>query len=285
MKKLYYKLSRQVADRISAFQLLGPGVRVLKKTLPQPALHGASLAWENVLILAPHPDDEALGACLLLQRLREEGKRITIAFLTDGDAYNTGEARERKHEAEVSAGKLGAEAVFLRLRDGGLTHTAGLGEKIAALTGKVQPDAILLPWLGEYHPDHRAVTRAAIRQPYSGAYYLFYSTFSPLWPCSFFQFSFLMGGEGKIREALADYTASLNPESADCFLVLRRVLAKVYLNNPVYWEPYLGLAANDLPKAEKLMANWPQVYPTIKKTRHWRQFIKEVKLLEKSMDM
>ncbi len=41
----------------------------------------------RLLVIAPHPDDESLGAAGLMQRVRSLGGRVSVAYLTSGDGY------------------------------------------------------------------------------------------------------------------------------------------------------------------------------------------------------
>lgn len=41
---------------------------------------------DRVLILAPHPDDEAIAACGVIQKSLEAGAKVKVAYLTNGDA-------------------------------------------------------------------------------------------------------------------------------------------------------------------------------------------------------
>jgi LmbE family N-acetylglucosaminyl deacetylase len=43
-----------------------------------------------LLVVAPHPDDESLGAAGLMQRVRKLRGRVTVAYLTSGDGYLDG---------------------------------------------------------------------------------------------------------------------------------------------------------------------------------------------------
>lgn len=269
-------LARKLADAFGAWYLTGPGTKNLRKLLPRPALHGLDASWKNVLVLAPHPDDEIFGAGLLLNRLQQQKIPVTIAFFTDGGAYSTGAGGDRKEETLASARSLGAKGVLLGLIDGRLPNTPELAEKIHDLIAEIQPDAVILPWFGDYHQDHRAVAMAAIRRPYAQAQYLFYSTFSPLWPGNEFKLSFIMGGEATVRDALAGYSASVNRETINGFFVLRRAQAHAFLNNNTFWEPYLEIPGGDLAGIEELAANWPPVYPTLKKARHWRACLQDL---------
>lgn len=52
----------------------------------------------RILVVAPHPDDETLGAGGLMQRVRKLHGRVTVAYLTSGDGYVDG--------VELETGKL-----------------------------------------------------------------------------------------------------------------------------------------------------------------------------------
>jgi len=45
------------------------------------------LAYDALLVLAPHPDDESLGFGGLAASFRAQGKPVTEIVVTDGDAY------------------------------------------------------------------------------------------------------------------------------------------------------------------------------------------------------
>lgn len=53
-------------------------------------------ASTRLLVIAPHPDDEALGAAGLIQRVRSVGGRVHVVLLTSGDGFPEG--------VEVAAG-------------------------------------------------------------------------------------------------------------------------------------------------------------------------------------
>lgn len=59
---------------------------------------------ERLLVIAPHPDDETLGAGGLAQRVLERGGKVRILLLTAGDGYvdavrqETGQSRPRAEE-------------------------------------------------------------------------------------------------------------------------------------------------------------------------------------------
>jgi LmbE family N-acetylglucosaminyl deacetylase len=44
----------------------------------------------QLLVIAPHPDDETLGAAGLMQRVQRNGGRVSVAYITSGDGYVDG---------------------------------------------------------------------------------------------------------------------------------------------------------------------------------------------------
>src|SRR4029077_5090130 len=94
----------------------------------------------RLLVIAPHPDDEVLGAGGLMQRVKATGGAVRIVYLTDGDGYpegvkeeDPGEApnakdylgygKQRRREARAALVRLGladAFQTFLGFPDGGL---------------------------------------------------------------------------------------------------------------------------------------------------------------------
>ncbi len=61
--------------------------------VPPPATDGSPIEIPeklNLLVVAPHPDDETLGAAGLLQRAKKLRGRVTVAYLTSGDGYIDG---------------------------------------------------------------------------------------------------------------------------------------------------------------------------------------------------
>ena len=255
----------------------------MQALLPKAQFCCMPVPWHEALVLAPHPDDEIFGACLLLDELRRSQASITVAFFSDGDAYSTGSGGDRKKEAQASLSRLGAKGVFLGLEDGRLEATPGLEHSIGPLLEEIRPEVVILPWFGDYHSDHRAVARAAIGWPRLQAHYLFYSTYAPLWPGCEFECQYLMGDKGGILSALAGYQASTNREGIDGFLALRRALACSYLGKDVFWEPYLGIAGDKLADIAPLAAAWPPIYPTLKRARHWRRFLAELMALKSEL--
>ena len=120
----------------------------------------------NVLVLAAHPDDEALGCGGAILGHVAAGDQVSVAFLTSGElglaTYPVDEARRvREEEAGQAAAVLGCGSVdFVRMADG------SLGDDPAVLKAQVADrlagvDLVYAPHPGDDHPDHAALGAAA----------------------------------------------------------------------------------------------------------------------------
>lgn len=118
----------------------------------QPAL----LRGERLLVLAPHPDDEAIGCGGIIAQHLGEHRAVRIVIATDGAAG--GDAAAREEEARRGIARLGnAEIVFLGFRDRTLGNDAGARLREQLL--EFRPDLVLVPSPLEIHPDHVALSR------------------------------------------------------------------------------------------------------------------------------
>jgi LmbE family N-acetylglucosaminyl deacetylase len=126
----------------------------------------------NVLVIAPHPDDEAIGCGGTIALHADHGDRVAAVFLTSGELglahLPPAEAwRVREAEAARAAAVLGiAATTFLRQPDWYLGDGVfAAAEALAQVLDRHAPDVIYLPHPHEWHPDHQAalpVLRAAL---------------------------------------------------------------------------------------------------------------------------
>ena len=125
----------------------------------------------RTLVIAPHPDDEALGCGGLIAALASRGGQARVVFVTDGGASHptsptwsrTRLAARREKEAEDSVRRLGlaeGDAIFMRLPDaampppGSAEWARGVGVVRDVVDG-FRPELALLPWRRDPHRDHR----------------------------------------------------------------------------------------------------------------------------------
>jgi N-acetylglucosamine malate deacetylase 1 len=123
----------------------------------------------RVLVLSPHPDDEAIGCGGTLARHVAEGDAVRVVFVTSGEAGGHGRppaetARVREAEASAAGSILGVEWVeFWREPDGRVRADRRLVRRVCEWIETWRPDIIYVPHPGETHRDHRATTRV-VRQ-------------------------------------------------------------------------------------------------------------------------
>ena len=126
----------------------------------------------NILVLAPHPDDECIGCGGTLALHARRGDRVRVAFLTSAEVglkhLKPEEAWSiREAEARKACRLLKAAAVdFLRLPDWFLgEHIASAAGRVLPLIEEWRPELIYLPHELEWHPDHKAtlpIVRSAL---------------------------------------------------------------------------------------------------------------------------
>ena len=123
-------------------------------------------ARKPTIVIAPHPDDETLGAGGLIAVLRSIAIEVAIVAVTDGEnAYSDvpGLAEMREHEQTEALARLGVDASHiyrLRLPDSQVSdYELDLIENLLSI---VPPSSqIIAPWRHDFHPDHEACGRAA----------------------------------------------------------------------------------------------------------------------------
>ncbi len=121
----------------------------------------------NVLVIAPHPDDEVLGCGGTIRRLSSEGHAVHVAIVTRGWAplFPDAQVSQVRAEAQAAAAQLGAVRVhFLDLPVTKLAHLPEheLNGALHALVGAVDPQWVFLPFRSDVHEDHRQVYDAAL---------------------------------------------------------------------------------------------------------------------------
>ncbi len=119
----------------------------------------------RVVVIAPHPDDEVLGAGGTTATLALQGARIVLVTVTDGEAS----APERAEELRKVRPRESARAAATLGMTPSLSYALGLPDgRVRAhdvetrLVSLLEPgDLVLAPWAHDGHPDHDEVGRAA----------------------------------------------------------------------------------------------------------------------------
>ena len=136
---------------------------------------------DRVLVVAPHPDDESIGAGGLLQVAGAVGAAVRVVVLTDGDnnpwpqrwsekRWRIGAAERarwgarRREEAHAALRVLGVaedDVRFFGLPDLGLTDLlmradAALMGSLRQILDEFAPTLVIMPAISDRHPDHNA---------------------------------------------------------------------------------------------------------------------------------
>jgi LmbE family N-acetylglucosaminyl deacetylase len=149
----------------------------------------------QVLVLAPHPDDETFGCGGTIRLLAAGATAVDVAFLTRGELGVEGGpltshdsrrvlGERRTREAQAACNVLGVrEVYFLNGMDTQVREQPQLSESIAELLRQTPYQRVFCPWPGDAHDDHRAtfhwLQRATREQPGKPQFWL-YEVWKPL---------------------------------------------------------------------------------------------------------
>lgn len=130
----------------------------------------------STVVIAPHPDDEALGCGGLLALLRQAGQPTAAVLVSDGTMSHpnsvlfSAPARQAVraaefHHALTILGTDETEPLLLGLPDSRVPNgpnEPGFNEAVARLRDfleRQQAATVLVPWRRDPHPDHRATAQ------------------------------------------------------------------------------------------------------------------------------
>lgn len=116
----------------------------------------------RTLVIAPHPDDEILGAGGTMARLSDNGGDVFVAVVTKGmpPAYSEASVARVREEALKAHGHLGIRETFwLDQPAAQLSETphSRVNAAIGDLVRELRPETLLIPFLGDIHLDHQLV--------------------------------------------------------------------------------------------------------------------------------
>jgi len=140
-----------------------------------------ALIPSNLLVLVPHPDDEILGLGGIILRVIQQGGKVHLVFLTDGECSGVWlDQEEIKHQRIAISEKvcklLGIQSqdiTRLHLADGAVPHPGQIGfdeavQRIIKIIETVRPDAVFATHTLDFWPyDHMAcayIAQEAVRQ-------------------------------------------------------------------------------------------------------------------------
>lgn len=120
---------------------------------------------KNILLIAPHPDDETLGCGGTLARLKENNCHIKVIIVTDGNnvreasGKNVSDAVSQRQKETINALQLlGINDIeFFTEPDGFFEHTPAFTKQLETILDTFQPQWIFTPSVLDYHRDHCAI--------------------------------------------------------------------------------------------------------------------------------
>lgn len=130
----------------------------------------------SVLVIAPHPDDAAIGCGGTIAKHSDAGRSITIIYVTDGEmGGQEGSpdelAKQRRKEAKDAANVLGVNCVkFHGQPDGGVTYDRNTLRYYIEQFREERPAIVYYPSTDDADHDHTVVAkliRSALRKAYA----------------------------------------------------------------------------------------------------------------------
>ncbi len=123
--------------------------------------------FQNVLVIAPHPDDEVLGCGGTIKRLTDSGVRVSVLVASRGKKtlYPEEKIINVRNQALNAHRMLGVRETFFfdyPAPELDLVSISELSASISALVIKEKPDAVFLPHHGDIHHDHKAIFNAGL---------------------------------------------------------------------------------------------------------------------------
>ena len=123
-------------------------------------LYTTELTEERALLLAPHVDDETIGAGGTLRKYANQGADTTVIFLTNGagsvsDLEESELVKRRREEAYKAQELIGFQDVrFFDAPDGELESTDAFQQQLIDIIDEKQPEVIYAPVFVDCHGDH-----------------------------------------------------------------------------------------------------------------------------------
>lgn len=122
---------------------------------------------KNILIIAPHPDDEVLGCGGIIKRYHEEQQHVYVLIVTRGTARKYSDERIAwgREQALKAHSLLGVKETFFFDYPAPELDTVPISiiaDSIADLINKLKIERLFIPHRGDIHIDHQIVFNAAL---------------------------------------------------------------------------------------------------------------------------
>lgn len=109
----------------------------------------------DILAFGAHPDDIEISAGGTLLRYVNEGKKVGVVDLTEGELGTRGSVQTRYEEAENAGKLIGLSArVNLRMKDGFFENSEENKRLVIQQIRKYRPEIVICNSIIDRHPDH-----------------------------------------------------------------------------------------------------------------------------------
>jgi len=121
----------------------------------------------NILVVAPHPDDEVLGCGGIIKKFASRGYNITVIIVTRGkpEIYSEERIINVRNEARRAHKLLDVmETIFFDFPapDLDIIAISDISASISKVINDFKPGTIFLPHKGDIHQDHKVVFNAGM---------------------------------------------------------------------------------------------------------------------------
>lgn len=109
----------------------------------------------DALFVATHPDDIEITSSGTAIKMINEGKKVGIVDLTQGELSTRGNLKTRRIETDNASKILGIHfRKNLKMEDGNIQNTKSNREKLITVIRETQPTIVFAPYSSDRHTDH-----------------------------------------------------------------------------------------------------------------------------------
>ena len=112
---------------------------------------------KSIVVIAPHPDDDIIGAGGTLIKAKNNGANISVIYITNGLQENS---EKIKKEATTVCKTVGFASYFLNCETRSIPiNNNAINKKFSSIINKIKPDVLFTSFLLDDHDDHRRVNQ------------------------------------------------------------------------------------------------------------------------------
>lgn len=121
----------------------------------------------KILVIAPHPDDEILGAGGTISKYKTEGHDVFVCVVTKGSLplFAPEGVKQVRRECENADNLLGVDKTFFLDFPAAMLEDVPrykLNDAISKIVQEIKPDEVYLPHRGDMQIDHKMIVDASM---------------------------------------------------------------------------------------------------------------------------